>query len=60
MIGERLAQPVSPGFFIQARLIVAMRRLLKVVVCQIHFDWESQVTGISMRVGSKIFSIVEG
>lgn len=60
IVEERLAHPVSAGFFIQMRLAVAIRRLLKVVVCQIHFEGASQVVGISIMVGSKIFSIVRG
>lgn len=55
---ERLVQPVFSGFFIQSRLIVAIRRLLSVVACQVHFEGDSQATGISIRVGRRIFSIV--
>lgn len=56
---ERLVQPVLSGFFIQSRLTVAIRRLLSVVDCQAHFEGDSQATGISIKVGRRIFNIVE-
>ena len=55
-----LAQPVSQGFFSHTRLSVAISRLLVVVTCQNHFLGESQVAGMSISVGIRIFSIVVG
>ena len=56
----RWVHPVSQGFFSQTRLIVAIRRLFMVVDCQNHLAGESQVVGISISVGIRIFNIVAG
>lgn len=58
MVGLREDHPVSAEFFSQERLKTAIARLWVRVVVQSHFEGEYQVAGISIIVGSKIFSIV--
>lgn len=50
-------QPVSERFSSQVRLARAMTRLWARVVGHNHFAEASQVVGMSIRVGTRIFSI---
>ena len=56
--GLRCAHPVSKEVFSQGRLNAAINRLLVVVVCQSHFLGQVHESGISAKVGMRIFSIV--
>lgn len=56
----REAQPVSDRFSSQARLASAMIRLWARVVGHNHLGDVNQVVGTSIRVGMRIFNIVEG
>merc|ERR1712035_236994 len=58
--GLRQDQPVSERFFSQVRLASAITRLCRSAVGHNHLAETSQVVGTSMRVGIRIFSIVEG
>lgn len=55
-----MLHPVSDIFFNQDRLAVAIKRLWRRVVGHSHFLGATHVTGISIRVGTRIFSIVGG
>ena len=52
--------PVSASFFIQVRLNVAITRLFSRAEDHNHLAGISQVVGISIIVGRRIFSIVGG
>lgn len=56
--GLRCVHPASKEVFSQGRLNVAINRLLAVVVCQSHFLEQAHESGISAKVGMRIFSIV--
>lgn len=56
----REVQPVSDRFFSQERLAKAISRLCIRVVGQSHLAGVSQVVGMSISVGMRIFSIVAG
>ena len=60
MSGLRCVHPASREVFSQGRLSAAIRRLLVVVVCQSHFLGHIHASGISARVGIRIFSIAKG
>lgn len=53
-----VVQPVSDIFFNQERLAVAIRRLWRRVVGHSHFLGAAQAVGSSIKVGTRIFSIV--
>ena len=57
--GLTVDQPVSMVFFSQERLKSAIIILWARVVGQSHLEGVSQAVGTSMRVGTRIFSIVE-
>lgn len=54
----RDVQPVSDRFSSQVKLAKAMTRLWARVVDHSHFAGVSQIVGMSIRVGMRIFSIV--
>lgn len=56
----RVDQPVSAGWVSQERLINAISRLCTRAEGHTHFAGAIQVVGISIRVGTKTFSIVGG
>lgn len=56
----RVVQPVSERFFSQVRLNNAIVRLCIRAVGQSHLGGTSQIVGINIRVGMRIFSIVVG
>ena len=60
MNGLRCVHPASDEVHSQGRLNVAINRLLAVVVVQSHFLEHVHVSGISAKVGIRIFSIVGG
>lgn len=60
MRGLRCVQPASQEVFSQGRLSAAIRRLLAVVVCQSHFWGHVHESGMSAKVGMRIFSIARG
>ena len=60
MRGLRCVQPASKEVFSQGRLNAAISRLLTVAVCQSHFCGHVHESGISAKVGIRIFSIAGG
>lgn len=60
MSGLRCVHPASREVFSQGRLSAAISRLLVVVVCQSHFFGHAHASGISAKVGMRIFSIARG
>lgn len=60
MLELRHIQPDVHGIFIHNKLKIAIRRLFSVARCHTQLRCESQVAGISMRVGTRIFSIGGG
>lgn len=53
-------QPVSPGLLSHKRLKIAIMRLCARAEGQMCLDGASQVVGMSIIVGIRIFSIVGG